>query len=124
MIFVDTNIIVDCLRNYSPAVDYIESLMENEVLFSAITESELLAGRENNDAQKREALLHFLHGWRKVEVTNAIAVRAGDMSRMCGLDIPDAIIAASALLSNSMLVTRNVKHFQKVKELRIERPYS
>jgi|SRR3989338_2183462 len=123
MILLDTNILVDYLRNYAPAVEFFEKL-NNDILFSAITEAELLAGQANNDAKKRETLIHLLSRWTKIPVDNPLVILAGDISRKHNLDIPDAIIAASAIISNAELITRNVKDFKKVDKLRVKNPYS
>ena len=114
MMLIDTNVFIDHLRNYPPAVAYFSSIAErDDVLYSAITEVELLTGTANNDPSKRETLVHFLHRWTKVSLDNPLAIVAGDIAR-AGVDVPDAIIAASALANGAQLVTRNVKHFRKV----------
>ena len=41
-----------------------------------------------------------------------------------GLDIPDCLVAATALARNARLYTFNLKHFQVVPGLNAERPYS
>ena len=47
MMLIDTNVFVDHLRGYAPAVAFFESLTSKDnVLFSAITEAELVAGQE------------------------------------------------------------------------------
>ncbi len=122
MIVIDTNIFVDHLRNYPPAVDFFDKI-DSVVLFSAITEAELLAGHANNDKVKREKLLHFLNRWTKISVDNPLVVAAGDISRKYGLEVPDAIIAATALSNNAELITRNVKDFRSVSDLKVRRPY-
>lgn len=122
-ILIDTNIFIDHLRGYTPAVDFFSSLSQKEVLFSAITESELLAGSINQSTEKRELLLQFLEQWTKISVDNPLAVTAGDLSRVYKMDIPDAIIAASALQEGSVLITRNIKDFQKIKGLKVIAPY-
>lgn len=124
MILIDTNIFVDYLRNYQPAIEFFKSASKrDDVLFSAITEAELLAGSANNEQKKREILLQFLSYWRKIHVTNPIAVLAGDLSREYKLLIPDAIIAASAIINKAELVTRNINDFKHVKELKVSSPY-
>jgi len=126
MMLVDTNIFVDYLRGYAPAVEFFESklhIISNEVLFSAITETELVVGKDNTDATKREKLLHFLYSWNKVEVNNRIAVLAGDICRNYGLTIPDGIIAATAILNGAELITKNVKDFRRVQNLKVRSPY-
>ncbi len=124
MILIDTNIFVDHLRNYASAVRFFESIAGREnVIFSAITETELLVGRVNEDNIKRDKLIHFLHQWNKKVIDNAVSVLAGDISRKYGLAVPDAIIASTAILNNAELVTKNVKDFRKVPDLKVRTPY-
>ena len=122
-ILLDTNIFIDHLRGYAPAVAFFSSLSDKEISFSAITESELLAGSINQSPEKREFLLQFLEQWRKISIDNPLACVAGDLSRVYNMEIPDAIIAASALQEGSILITKNLKDFQKIKGLKVIEPY-
>ena len=54
------------------------------------------------------------------------AKRAGDLlaaleSRGEGIGIEDVLIAATALVHGLVVVTRNVKHFDRIEELPVER---
>lgn len=121
---IDTNIFIDHLRKYQPAIEFFESLVEHDViLFSAITETELLAGQENMLPEKRELLLRFLYRWEKVPIGNPLAERAGDLSRLYSLSVPDAIIAATALQKGAVLLTKNIKDFKRVSALQVRSPY-
>ena len=40
-----------------------------------------------------------------------------------GLLIPDAIIAATAIMMNSELFSKNARHFEMIKELKVTKPY-
>ena len=123
-IVIDTNIFVDHLRNFAPAVKFFESIIEREdIYFSAITEAELIAGKANNDNDSREKLLHFLHRWNKLPVDNPLVMIAGDLSRKYGMSIPDAIIASTALSNGAELITKNTKDFNKIPGLKIKSPY-
>lgn len=123
-ILIDTNVFIDHLRNFKPAVAFFESIIGRpNIFFSAITETELFAGKENNDLEKREKLLHFVYQWNKIKVDNPLAAMAGDISRKYGLSVPDAIIAASAIINDLTLITRNIKDFDKVQNLSIKSPY-
>ena len=118
MILLDTNVFIDHLRGYPPAVRYLESLSHDDnIFFSAITEAELLAGKLNDDSSNRKSLLNLLNTFKKIIVTNPIALAAGDISRKHGLDIPDAIIASTAIMHNLELITRNVKDFKELLKL-------
>ena len=124
MILIDTNIFVDHLRNFMPAVKFFESIIGREdIIFSAITEAELVAGKSNNDPEKKEKLLHFLYRWNKIPVTNPISLQAGDICREYNLEIPDAIIAATALQNNAEFFTKNTKDFKKIIAIKIKEPY-
>ncbi len=124
MMLIDTNIFIDHLRGHQPATKFLESLVgRNDILFSAITETELIAGKINSDPKKREMVLHLLHQWCKVSLGNPVAAFAGDLQREHGLETPDAIIAATARSTGAELITRNLKDFHRVPELRVRAPY-
>ena len=124
MILIDTNIFVDHLRGYQPAIKFFESLYQAEnVIFSAITEAELMAGKDCENSKKKELTLHFLHRWNKVVVSNQIAIMAGDIKRDFGLEMPDAIIAATAKINNAELLSKNTKDFKRVPYLKVKSPY-
>ncbi len=124
MVAIDTNIFIDHLRGYNPATKFIESLIfRNDVIFSAITEAELIAGKRCGESSVKEDVLQLLHTWEKIPVSNSIAVLAGDISRDYGLNIADAIIAATALSRKTALLTRNIKDFKNVEGLKVKSPY-
>ena len=56
-------------------------------------------------------------------VDNPISLLAGDIGRRYGLAVPDAVIAATALMNNAELITKNIKDFKKITELRQRSPY-
>ena len=123
MKIIDTSIFIDHLRNHLPASTWLISQNSEEMLFSAITETELLAGQANNDESRRERLMHMLQQYTKVVIDNPVASLAGDLRRKYQILTPDAVIAASALLCHAELITKNVKDFKKVPGLRISAPY-
>lgn len=124
MMLLDTDIFIDYLRNFESAIHFFNVLTpKDEVLFSGITEAELVAGEANNNIGKKEILLRFLSRWNKIEVNNQIAVLAGDIVREYALEIPDALIAATAIVHDAELLTKNIKDFKKVKGLKVKAPY-
>ena len=122
---VDTSIFIDHFRGHAPATNFFESLKE-EAIFSAITETELLTGSQCNLAQTRDYILQFLSKLKKINVDNPIAQLAGDLSREYGkqgLEIGDALIAATALVYKAELLTRNIRDFEKITGLKVRTPY-
>ena len=79
--------------------------------------------KANVDREVRATLVRFLRQWTKVAVSNPIAMMAGDIVRNHGLEVPDALIAATALHTHSQLVTKNTKDFRRVRGLRVQVPY-
>ena len=123
-ILIDTSIFIDHLRGHAPATEFFQSLYSREnIFFSAITEAELIAGKQCGNNSIKEKIIRFLHKWKKIEVTNQIAVLAGDLARENAVAIPDAIIAATALSKKAKLLTKNIKDFTNIRELKVEAPY-
>ena len=81
-----------------------------------------MAGQSCNDSSKREIVLHALSLFNKIHINNKVAQLAGDLRREFNILIPDAVIAASAFLSNSILITKNLKDFAKIRDLSVKLP--
>lgn len=76
----------------------------------------MLAWREHSDASLKAAgaLLDVCH---LVPVSAAVADEAARIRRETSLKLPDALIAATALLQSATLVTANGRDFRRVPEL-------
>lgn len=126
LVVIDSSVFVDYLRNYSLSIAFFQSFsreQRGEILFSAVTETELIAGKSCDNNEVRTIILNLLRDFRKIEVDNQIALKAGDLSRKYGTDLPDAIIAATALINKAELLTRNVKDFDNIPDLVVKNPY-
>lgn len=124
-IVLDTDIFIDFFRKFEKSMSYFEDLkgMDGVAYFSAVTEAELISGKECNNIERKAKILDFLSNFAKVPVVNAIAVKAGDFSRMYSVETADAIIAATAFVMKADLVTRNFNDFKNIKEITIKFPY-
>jgi|SRR5580765_5035007 len=112
LLLVDTNVLIDYSRDYSAAVEYLESL-ETPPLVSAITVAELYGGvREGSE---RKALDELVKRLTVIQISGEIAEAGGlyrrDYFKSHGVGLADAIIAASAESVNATMVTLNKKHF-------------
>ncbi|MBI4152123.1 type II toxin-antitoxin system VapC family toxin [Candidatus Woesearchaeota archaeon] len=121
MKLVDTDIFIDLLRGFDHSRLFFAE--NEEIIFSAITEAELLSGQQCKDTAVREKVLHFLSQFEKITVDNPLVQIAADFRRKYGIALPDAIIAASAFVHDATLITRNIKDFEKIREIRVEKPY-
>lgn len=121
-LIIDTDVIIDYLRGYRSAVDYIEQLTE-EPATSVVVVAELYAGVK--DGTERTKLERLLSMTKMVQITAAIAVEGGLFRRRFakshGVGLPDALIAATAQLESAELVTLNEKHFPMLQNVTV--PY-
>jgi predicted nucleic acid-binding protein len=124
-VLIDTDILIDHLRGLDKAKEYLKKIESGKVkgVISVITEAELSAGESMRDILVQMKVRRLVRILEKVEVTSEIAWKAGELRRDYKCRLMDALIAATALKLNLKLVTRNVKHYERIKGLEIEEPY-
>jgi predicted nucleic acid-binding protein len=104
---IDSDVLLDFLDGYPAAAR--EIVRYRECCLSIISWMELLAGArtEADEDTRRGFLAHF----RLVPLTLEVAEEAVVLCRKYRLKLPDAIIWASAITENCLLVSRNTKGF-------------
>lgn len=110
-LLVDTDVFVDHLRGAAKLVPG-----RHRLHYSVVTRAELFAGNTATNLSSQ-----LLAPFRELAVDRAIAERAGRLAREFGVRLPDALIAATALEHGLGLVTRNLRHFDSVRGLRLRR---
>ncbi len=114
-LLLDTDIIVEYLRERPQTVEYVENL-RSDIFVSAITVAELYAGVKGG--REEEALEKFLLAFDILPVTTEIARLGGDYRREYGpshgTGLADALIAATAEVHGIELSSFNRKHFPMV----------
>ena len=124
MYLLDTDILIDIQRGYSPAVQWISSLPEAPSV-PALVVMELIQDAQNSQ-QVRQAL-KLVDPLPVVWLSEADGVRAlSDFTAYHlshGLGLLDSLIAACALGRSAILCTFNKKHFKMIPGLRTEQPY-
>ena len=119
---VDTDVLIWHLRGLPKATQRLDQL--SNLTISAITYLELLQGMRNQAemiaVQKSLERRHTV----RLPITPAITERAVElMHRLVlahGLQLGDALIAATALEHNLPLLTANTKHFAPIEGLSVE----
>ena len=85
--------------------------------YSVLTRAELLAG---SDEDSERNIRRLLAGMDEIPVDRRIADRAGFLRRdIPRLRMPDALIAATALVHSLPLQTKNTRDFKRVPGLRL-----
>jgi len=124
-IVFDTSILVDCLRNHRNAVEAVNRVAKKEIdgVVSVITEAELYAGKDCKVASGIAAVAGLIGLFTKITLNNDIAQKAGEFRRNFDVEIPDAIIAATAFSEDAKVWTRNLEDFKPIEEIEAEDPY-
>lgn len=116
------------MRGHEGAVSRLENLLESTdpVGISAVTVMQLYHGVSRASVPEAEAekIERALKGVATYDLTREVAARAGRLdgemaSRGERIDPTDVIIGTTALLRNEPLVTRNSRHFARMKGLRL-----
>ena len=108
-LLVDTDIFVDHLRGAHELLPG-----RHRLFYSVITRAELFAG-----TTATEVVTRLLSAFRELPVDRAVAERAGRIRRESGLRMPDALVAATAVVHGLGLTTRNRRDFDRVRGLRL-----
>jgi predicted nucleic acid-binding protein len=116
---LDSNIIIYSARpQYRQVRDFIAT---NRVAVSAISYVEVLGytGLTDEDALTFEGIFASI---RIFDVVEPVIRRASELRRQRRMSLGDAIIAATALLHDLTLITRNIGDFNWVAGLRVRDP--
>ena len=116
-VVVDTSVIIDHLRIGKGLWEELVKLVEArelELYCSPIVITELWAGESINKDSMRQKIEKLIALLKRIEISDSLAMRAGELMRVYGLSGFDALIAASALEINASVATANFKHFKKV----------
>ncbi|MCC6545044.1 MAG: type II toxin-antitoxin system VapC family toxin [Nitrospirae bacterium] len=124
-VVLDTDILIDHLRGFTKAKIFLTLFDEKSIrgMISALTVMELLSGKSASEEIKRIKIEKLLSLFKTVDVTFAIAEKAGELRRKYSTNPIDSIIAATAISNNLKLVTCNINHYQIIEGLTIWKPY-
>ena len=115
---VDTDVLIDYLRDNPDAVSYVEANY-NRVLVSVVTVAELYAGVR--DGEERTRLDRFLRAFEIIPLDRHLAVQGGlyrrEYKKSHNIGLADALIAATAVQRQASLVTLNLKHFPMLQDV-------
>lgn len=125
MYLLDTDIVIDYLRLYPPALAFFPRLLKKDLRIAAITQFELYQGARGKMEEK--IIDRFLKKFLVAPLTEKISKTAFIFFKKerakIALDIPDSFIAATAVIHKLILLTRNEKHYRGIRGLKIEKPY-
>lgn len=114
----DSNVLIDFLMNRLPkegAELMIELLNTKQLAVSVISKIEVLGYNGDPDDLKQFRVL--LSRLTLLPLDDAVTERTITLRKTFKIKLPDAIIAATALHHNQILLTRNLKDFNRIERL-------
>jgi len=127
MIFIDTDILIDILRNYLPARDWLDKQGKDQPVYvPGYAALEVLNGCRNKEESTRALRLLRLFNicWASENASEEALYQYSDQRLKFNIGIIDVLIAATVKTFNGILYTFNQKHYQAVENLQTKQPYS
>jgi predicted nucleic acid-binding protein len=118
----DTDVLIWCFRSDREAAESVASHLERAV--SIVSVMEMLQGAKSRDELRRIRRFFPNHELEVIPVSESISYLAANLidehTLATGLQLADALIAATARETGSGLLTSNVRHFRTIPLLEIK----
>lgn len=117
---IDTNILIEYSGDLLPktAYSFVSEIIDESFTISIINKIEILghntAGKDIED---------FIGLANVLGLSNQITNKTIELRKVFKIKLPDAIIAATAIVNELIIITRNTKDFNEIKGLKVLNPY-
>lgn len=121
----DTNTVIYYLQQQfsAGAEKFIDEILNDQwPALSAITEIELLCWKSATENDLK-VLQEFINDAFVIELEQPIKVKTAEIRKTNRIKLPDAIIAATALVHDLFLISRNTSDFDGISGLKIINPW-
>ena len=117
---LDSNTLIDYLALKLPikGLVFVREIVNDDFNVSIINRIEVLGHESTN-----KATYDFLDLAESFALSNAVANQAIEIRKAKKIKLPDAIIAATALVHDFILITRNTSDFKNIDGLECLNPY-
>ena len=125
MILLDTDIMVDFLRDYEPAVSWLSSAEEHDFVLPGFVVMELIQGCRNRKEQEliKSKISTYWTIWPTSDMCEHALKTFTENNLQNNLGIIDALIGQMAVDLGVPLFTGNTKHYKCINGIRAEQPY-
>ncbi|MEO5499796.1 MAG: type II toxin-antitoxin system VapC family toxin [Ginsengibacter sp.] len=116
----DTNTVIYYLQQLLPpnAEQFLDELnLQDKPTISAITEIELLCWKPARD-KDMDVVQNFIYDALVIELEQAIKLKTAEIRKIYNIKLPDAIIAATAIVYDLTLLSRNISDFKNINDLK------
>ncbi|GAB6012276.1 type II toxin-antitoxin system VapC family toxin [Viscerimonas tarda] len=117
---IDTNVIIDFSqqRFTSSSSRRVAEILDNSPVISAITQIELLGF-----SVVPQQIEDFIDIADILNIDRSVISKTIEIRRLYKIKLPDAIIAATAIENDLILLTHNISDFKKIRDLKLTNPY-
>jgi predicted nucleic acid-binding protein len=111
---LDSNVIIDTLNGRLNLLAFLDSFPDCEAYINPVVEIEVLARADMNEQEEAEIRL-LLGSFKRAEIDRATCEEAIQIRRAKALRLPDALIAASAIILNATVLSNDphLRDFQR-----------
>jgi predicted nucleic acid-binding protein len=103
-------------------MDFMNNIIDEVPSVSVVTKIEVLGF--NAPDQHYQLLIDFMNDATILDLSSNIVDACIDLRKKHKIKLPDAIIASTALVHNSIVITRNILDFKNIEGLQVIDPYS
>ncbi len=121
---IDTNAVIDYLGSKLPAsgMDFMNTVIDAVPNVSVVSKIEVLGF--NAPEQHYKTLSDFINDATVLDLTNNVVEASIEIRKKHKTKLPDAIIAATALVYDLVLISRNISDFKNIDGLKVIDPHS
>ena len=120
MYLLDTNVVVHYLDKSLPlkSINFLNQFIDQDCYVSIITQMEALGFNFKNIAEKNVTEI-FMENSIILDLNPEIVQRTIAIRKSRKIDLPDAIIAATAIVYDFTLITQNMKDFERIQNIKV-----
>ena len=121
MYLLDTNVVINFLDASlpKPGMQLLSGIVDDNPCISVITKIEAL-GFNFQSANEQNTMEAFISGSTVLDIDNEVVNKTIEIRKSIRIALPDAVIAATALVYDFTLLSRNAKDFNKIPELKLQ----
>jgi predicted nucleic acid-binding protein len=111
---LDTNVVLDFMGRKLPENSKVllSKIIDDQINISAINKMELLGF-----THVEQNLIAFVNFSEVYHIDDEVIDKTVELRKKYKIKLPDAIIAATAIVNNFTLISHNFKDFQKIEDL-------
>jgi len=121
---LDSNTVIDYIGRQHPdkGRQWLNNIIDDEINVSIITEIEVLSYNPDK-GDNYQVLVDFFDVANIFELTGNVVSKTIQIRQKQRIKLPDTIIAATALVNNLTVISRNTKDFRNIEGLEVINPY-